>query len=57
VESDATPHTPDSSVSIPPTVTLDENHVVDEDSEDTENQGQVISQVYDSVVTGRGRRN
>jgi len=38
-------------------VTQDENHVADEDTEDTENQGQVMNQVQDSVAAGRGKRN
>ena len=44
MESDATSRTPDSSVSfeIPLTVTRDENHVADEDTEDAKNQGQVM---------------
>ena len=47
VESYATPRTPVSSISfeIPPTVTHDENDVADEDTEDIENQGQVMGQV------------
>jgi len=44
VESDATPQTPDSSVpfEMPPTVTRDEKHVADKDTEDTENQRYVM---------------
>jgi len=59
VESDATPRTPGSSVvfEIPPTMTRDENHVTDEDTEDIENQGQVMSQVQDFVAAERGRKN
>jgi len=40
VESDATPHTLGSSVwfEIPPTMTQDENHIADEDTENTKNQ-------------------
>jgi len=59
VESDGTPHTLDSSVSfeISPTMTQNENHVVNEDTEDIENQGYVMVQVQDYVAAGRGRRN
>ena len=59
VESDATPHTPSSSVSLefPPIVTPDENHIVDKDTEDIENQEHVIGQIHDSIAVGRGRRN
>jgi len=44
VESDATSHTPSSSVAleIPPIVTQYENHAVDKDTEDIEIQGQII---------------
>ena len=54
VESDATPHSSRSSVlfEIPPIVTRDENHVVDEDTEDIENQGQVTGQIQVSVAAG-----
>ena len=40
VESDVTPHTLGSLVSfeIPPIVTQDENHIADEDTENTKNQ-------------------
>jgi len=56
VESDATSRTPDSSVSfeIPLTVTRDENHVADEDTEDAKTS---YGQVHDSVAAGQGRRN
>ena len=44
MESDATSHTPSSSVAleIPPIVTQDENYVVDKDTEDIKIQGQII---------------
>ena len=47
VESDATPHTLDSSVSFEfsPEVTQGENHVANEDTEDVENQGSKMGQV------------
>ena len=59
VESVAIPRTPGSSVvfEIPPTMTRDENHVTDEDTEDIENQGQGIGQVQDSFAAGKDRRN
>ena len=59
VESDATPHTLGSSVwfEIPPTMTQDENHIADEDTENTKNQWQVMGRVQDFVVAGPGRKN
>ena len=52
VESDAIPRTPGSSVSfkIPPTLTRDENHLANEDSEDIENQWHVMGQVQDYIA-------
>jgi len=38
-------------------MTQNENHVVNEDTEDIENQGYVMVQVQDYVAAGRGRRN
>ena len=59
MESNSTPRTLGSSVSfeILLTLTRDENHVANEDTEGTENQEQVMGQVQDSVAAGRERRN
>jgi len=38
-------------------VTRDENHIADKDTENIENQGQVMGQVQNSVIAERGRRN
>ena len=35
----------------------DENHVADEDTEDIENQGQVMGQVQGYVTVGWGKKN
>ena len=58
-ESDATPSTLGSSIlfEISLTVTQDENHVADENTEDIENQRQVMGKVQDYVAAGQGRRN
>jgi len=47
VESDTTPPTQDSSVSfhITPEVTKSDDHVADEDADDVDDQGQVMSDV------------
>ena len=37
-------------------MTRDYNHLADEDTEDTENQGHVMVHFHDSVTTGRDRR-
>ena len=38
-------------------MTHDKNHVIDEDTEDTENQGHIMGHVQDSVAAEGGRRN
>ena len=36
---------------------LETNHVADQDIKDTEDQGQIIGNVQDSIAVGRTRRN
>jgi len=55
VESEATPPSPDSSVSfeIILEVTQGENHVTDEDADDDKDQEHVMGDVQDSFAVGR----
>jgi len=59
VESDSTVLSPDSSVSfeVITEVTHGDDHVADEDTDNDEDQGQVMSDVQDSITIGRARRN
>ena len=59
VESDATSAFLERSVplEIIPMVTQSSDHVTDQDTDDNEDQGQVISDVHESIVVGRTRRN
>ena len=53
MESDATPPSPDSSVSfkITPEVTQGDDHIADEDGDD--NQGHIAGNVQDSIAVER----
>ena len=59
MDSDATLLSPDSSVSfeVITEVTHGDDHVADEDTDNDEDQGQVMSDVQDSITIGRARRN
>ena len=59
MESDATPPSPDNSVSfkIILEVTQVDDHVANEDANDDENQRQVMGDARDSIALGRDQRN
>jgi len=59
VESDATSPSLERSISLKiiPTVILGSDHVADQDTDDDEDQGHVIGDVYESIAVGRTRRN
>jgi len=59
VESDTTSPSLERSVSLEiiSTVTQGSDHVADQDTDDDEDQGQVMSDVHESIAVGRIRRN